>query len=590
MNLFNFFKNLRLGVKLNAVVILSLGLLLTVIVVVASRSTQSLALQSGQQGVKQETKVVQERFDEAERALLADAKLLVNTPGLVEAVTGEDTEGARTAILIGSAPLNVDDVDIVDADGMLLAGTGDSEQRTTEQERALLRLALIGSEATGAIIEEEGKLEFRIAAVVPLRDRSGQLVGGLLVSRRVDDEFMKEINLSRTDKVYLAFIHAGQILALDFPELEEPEDFSAHLLEETAIERALGGQIVIAEELVLSKEGVSYALAHIPLTVGGDTHAAIGILVNYRELSSFQRDLTRSTVIIFSVAALVVLGVIVLFSWRSIAIPIGKLRSVTQQMAAGDYAQRAETTTRDEVGQLGQAFNEMADQLQQTLEGLEQRVADRTRALETSTQVSRRLSTILDREQLVAEVVKQVQGAFDYYHAHIYLIDAATQDLVMTGGTGEAGRVMLASGHRIPWGKGLTGRAAATNSIVLVPDVSQEEGWLPNPLLPETRSEVAVPITAGERVLGVLDVQHDVGGGLDENDADLLQSIAGQVAIALQNASMFTEAQQRAEHQALVNLITQRIQSTTTVEDALQIAVRELGRAIEAQETSVQLV
>jgi GAF domain-containing protein len=93
----------------------------------------------------------------------------------------------------------------------------------------------------------------------------------------------------------------------------------------------------------------------------------------------------------------------------------------------------------------------------------------------------------------------------------------------------------------------------------------------------------------GERVLGVLDVQHNVTGGLGESDADLLQSIAGQVAVALQNTRLFAEAHQRAEYQMLVNLITQRTQSTTTVEDALQVAVRELGWAIEAQETSVRL-
>ncbi|MBN1937406.1 MAG: GAF domain-containing protein [Anaerolineae bacterium] len=274
-----------------------------------------------------------------------------------------------------------------------------------------------------------------------------------------------------------------------------------------------------------------------------------------------------------------------LFVSRRLAKPIVTLTETTTRIAAGEMDLRVPEVGPAEVVDLAEAFNSMAAQLHELIGGLEAR----TRALETSTEISRRLSTLLDREQLVAEVVQQVQSAFNYYHAHIYLIDEATRDLVMTGGTGEAGRVMLASGHRIPWGEGLTGRAAVTNSVILVPDVSQEEGWLPNPLLPGTKSEVAVPIAVGERVLGVLDVQHNVVDGLGAIDADMLQSIANQIAIALQNASLFAETREKAEYETFVNLINQRIQSTATVENALQVAVSELGRALGTQRASVQL-
>jgi GAF domain-containing protein len=227
--------------------------------------------------------------------------------------------------------------------------------------------------------------------------------------------------------------------------------------------------------------------------------------------------------------------------------------------------------------------------LEQAGAQLEQQVADRTRALETSTEVSRRLSTILDRDQLVREVVEQLQSAFGYYHAHIYLYDATKENLEMAGGTGEAGRLMLASGHKIEKGRGLVGRAAETNQVVLIPDVTQAEGWLPNPLLPDTKAEVAVPITVGPEVIGVLDVQHNIIGGLAQQDADLIQAIANQVGIAVQNAQAYTRAQTQADREARIVAINQRIQAATTIDDVLKVAVRELGEALGAQRSNIDL-
>ncbi len=274
---------------------------------------------------------------------------------------------------------------------------------------------------------------------------------------------------------------------------------------------------------------------------------------------------------------------------QTLAQPIDRLTRTAQRIAGGDLEAQAPVTSADEIGVLAQTFNQMTGQLRDTIGTLEQRVHDRTRAVETSAEVSRRLVSIADPQALVAAVVDEIQSAFGFYHAQVYLFDEKRENLVLMGGTGEAGRLLLSRGHKLPRGRGLVGRAAETNQLVLVSDTAADPGWLPNPLLPETRSEVAVPIAIADQVLGVLDVQHNVVDGLRQAEAALLASIAQQVAVALQNARTFVQTRQLARREALINAIGQKVQSATTVEEVLQVAVRELGQTLEVSRTSVQL-
>lgn len=226
--------------------------------------------------------------------------------------------------------------------------------------------------------------------------------------------------------------------------------------------------------------------------------------------------------------------------------PILQLTDLAREVGQGNLTIEAPVRTKDEVGVLATVFNSMTTQLRQTLEGLEQKVTERTRALQTSTEVSRNLSSILDQQRLVIEVVEALRSAFNYYHVHIYLFDEAGENLVMMGGTGEVGKILLERGHKLPRGRGLVGRAAETKETVLVPETAQDPNWLPNPLLPETQAEIAVPIMVGEQVLGVLDVQNNVANSLKEQDAELIGSIANQVGIALQNIRQYETSRRLA--------------------------------------------
>jgi GAF domain-containing protein/HAMP domain-containing protein len=254
---------------------------------------------------------------------------------------------------------------------------------------------------------------------------------------------------------------------------------------------------------------------------------------------------TTTTIVLTIVVTLVMAVAVGYLVVRQIVRPIQSLSTTAQAISAGDLSQQVAVTSRDEIGTLGTAFNSMTAQLRESIDTLEERVVSRTQRLEMVAILSERLNTILDFDQLLLELVHQVKDTFGYYHAHVYVIDDAKQNLVMAAGAGEAGKQMKAKGHRIALDAptSLVARAARTNQIVSVDNVREAPDWLPNPLLPDTYSEMAVPIVLEGQVVGVLDVQQDEVAGLDEGDANLLRSLANQVAVAIRNAHLFAEVE-----------------------------------------------
>jgi putative methionine-R-sulfoxide reductase with GAF domain len=269
---------------------------------------------------------------------------------------------------------------------------------------------------------------------------------------------------------------------------------------------------------------------------------------------------------------------------NSITSRLSDLTNGTEQIQAGNF-NSLNVPGSDEIGRLSAAFDAVTMRLQSTFEDLHKR----NLAIQTSAEVSQRLSVAATPQQLALDVVEQVQNAFRYYHAHIYFIEETTGDLVMAGGTGEAGAVMLARRHRVQKGSGLVGRAAESNTPILVEDVTQSADWLPNPLLPETKSEAAIPIASGANVLGVLDVQQNKVQGLQKEDVIVLQSLASQVAISLQNARTLEKTQAKARLESSVNTINRKIQQAVSMEEALQVAMSELRNALGAQRIQVQV-
>jgi len=222
---------------------------------------------------------------------------------------------------------------------------------------------------------------------------------------------------------------------------------------------------------------------------------------------------------------------------------------------------------------------------------LEQRVAARTQDLATVAEVGSATASILDTDRLLQTVVDLTKERFKLYHSHIYLLDGAGENLVLASGAGEPGRLMVAEKRFIPLNReqSLVARAARERKGVIVNDVTQAPDFLPNPLLPNTRSELAVPMIVGGNVIGVFDVQSDQIDRFSESDINIQTTLAAQVATSIQNVRSFEQSKSQADLQSLVNAIGQKIQRATTVDDTLQTAIREIGLALGASRVSASI-
>jgi GAF domain-containing protein/HAMP domain-containing protein len=247
--------------------------------------------------------------------------------------------------------------------------------------------------------------------------------------------------------------------------------------------------------------------------------------------------------------------------------PIRRLTQVAERVTAGDLQAQADIHSADEIGNLALAFNTMTRQLRLTLESLEQRVADRTQALALTSEKSERranqlqtlagvahtITSIEDPELLLRDVTHLISQQFCYDHVAIFLLDKSGEYAVLRATNSDAGQKMLAQGYRLKVGQpGILTEAIMSGSPRSNMERTTETGRSENPTLAFTRSEVACPLMLGGKVVGILDVQSARSEAFHTEDVEVLNILADQVAIAIENSNLFSETRRTlAELQAL---------------------------------------
>ena len=254
----------------------------------------------------------------------------------------------------------------------------------------------------------------------------------------------------------------------------------------------------------------------------------------------------RRAVILYPALILLAVGVFTTFTgWRfarGITRPVENLTDSALRLAGGALDERVDVSSDDEIGQLARVFNDMANKLQASHEILEERVAERTQDLELAAEVGQRLSQVRDLDSLLEVAVNRIRERFDLYYTQVYLTDPRERRLILVAGTGRAGADLMERGHYLPVdGKSINGTAVMERRAVIISETQDSVLFRPNPALPETRSEMAVPLIAGERIVGVLDLQSAEPGVLTEESLAAFNVLAGQLAIAVENARLFDE-------------------------------------------------
>ncbi|MBN8656668.1 MAG: GAF domain-containing protein [Anaerolineae bacterium] len=267
-----------------------------------------------------------------------------------------------------------------------------------------------------------------------------------------------------------------------------------------------------------------------------------------------------NTTILFSL--LLIAGVLVVATIASFSIntlltqPLRSLNQAAVEILKGNFNAKAEVDSRDELETLAATLNNMTGTVKDLISSLEQRVSERTAELqkineqderrakqyEAITRVAQAISTRKNLQELLPQITEVISDQFGFYHVGIFLSDATNTYAVLTAANSAGGKRMLNRGHQLKIGaQGIVGYATKMKKPRIALSVGDDAVFFNNPDLPDTQSEMALPLFEGDTVLGALDVQSRETNAFSDEDFETLTTLAELVSIAIQNAKLYEQ-------------------------------------------------
>ena len=491
-------------------------------------------------------------------AMSVDTWLELNTQSIKEmvllpSITSMDAEQQQPVLqAMAQAHPYMYLVSTTDLAGMNVA-RNDSGEPTDYSDRAWFQNAQAGSSVTYESLI--GKTSGRPALVVsmPIADNAGNIVGVGMFAADLTN-LSQETRVRTFGQTGYTYIVDADNHVLAHPDPAFTQNELRDLSEYPAVAAMHQGQ---TGHLTFTDEHGAEWLAYIEVL---DSGWAVITQQQSAEILAPVGQFQRVVFAMILIGALVML-ILTWFTIRGTLQPIHVLTNTVSAIAAGDLNRVAEVKTRDEIGTLASAFNHMTSQLRDLIGSLEQRILDRTHDLDLAAEVGRTASEkVMNLSEMLTEAAEMIRSRFNLYYTQIYLTDPSGERITLYAGTGEAGKELLQRRHYLLINSSsLNGRAVVEKQAQIVADTHTNPNFLPNMLLPQTRSEMAIPLIVSGRVVGVLDMQSEQPGALSESNLPAFEALAGQLAIAIQNAELFAEAREsRAEVEAQVRRFTEQ--------------------------------
>ncbi len=465
-------------------------------------------------------------------------------------LTEKNSPEYETELLEGFEKINssritplFDDFFLLSPDSVVYAGSDSAWQGTIIDDPFFLeqtskKEGSVGIYGLDVLFPEK----FAVFTIAPLFSSSGEDIGVLVgvTDDEIAENLLEETMLLNPDATAYIISANGVYLGID-PHVEDLTPFNPTEEQQNEIFSFLTNPT--------SAEDAETSLLSFKNNLGVDVIAQVHplesnsnevVLEVPQEIAFGElRALAPFTIGLF-IATLFFLGIALLSASKRIIAPIEVLSETVHKFAQGNLQERAPVERYDEIGKLEYSFNQMAEELSTLYNSLTQQVEERTEYIRTASDVAQSIVATFNLDELLEKTTRLIAERLDYYHVGIFMVGRTGKTAYLKAAYSPSAKKMLSEKYHLAVGSNsIVGWVSANNQHRAASDVGEDPVYFKNELLPNTRAEVGIPISVGETVLGVLDVQSPSPEAFDEATIAVLQTLSNQIATAIQNVNLF---------------------------------------------------